>query len=107
FGCYGESKISVRVFKTMPDIFVPNAFTPGKGINNIFRPIPVGISSLKYFRVYNRWGQLVYETERTEQGWNGTVGGKPQDSGTFVWMVQGVDYTGKIITKKGTMVLIR
>jgi len=107
YGCIGENKISVRVFKTLPDIFVPNAFTPGKGINNIFRPIPVGISSLNYFRVYNRWGQLVYETERTEQGWDGTVGGKPQDAGTFVWMVQGIDYTGRTITKKGTMVLIR
>ena len=107
YGCYGENKISVRVFKTLPDIFVPNAFTPGKGINNIFRPIAVGISSLKYFRVYNRWGQLVYATERIEQGWDGTVGGRPQDSGTFVWMVQGIDYTGRTITKKGTMVLIR
>jgi gliding motility-associated-like protein len=107
FGCYGESKISVRVFKTLPDIFVPNAFTPGKNMNSIFRPIAVGISSLKYFRVYNRWGQLVYATERTEQGWDGTVNGKPQDSGTFVWMVQGIDYTGRTITKKGTMVLIR
>ncbi|HEX4375268.1 MAG TPA: gliding motility-associated C-terminal domain-containing protein [Puia sp.] len=107
YGCYGEGKISVRVFKTLPDIFVPNAFTPGKGINNIFRPIAIGISSLKYFRVYNRWGQLVYETERTEQGWDGTVGGRPQDSGTFVWMVQGIDYTGRTITRKGTMVLIR
>ena len=107
FGCYGEGKISIRVFKTSPDIFVPNAFTPGKNFDNIFRPIPVGISSLKYFRVYNRWGQLVYSTSQSGQGWDGTMGGKPQDSGTFVWMVQGVDYTGKIVTKKGTMVLIR
>jgi gliding motility-associated-like protein len=107
YGCYGVNKISVRVFKTVPDIFVPNAFTPGKGINNIFRPIAAGISSLKYFRVYNRWGQLVYATEQIEQGWDGSVGGKQQDSGTFVWMVQGIDYTGRTITKKGTMVLIR
>jgi gliding motility-associated-like protein len=107
FGCYGEGKISVRVFKTSPDIFVPNAFTPGKNINGVFRPIPVGISSLKYFRVYNRWGQLVYSTSQSGQGWDGTLDGRPQDSGTFVWMVQGVDYTGKIVTKKGTMVLLR
>ena len=107
YGCFGQNKISVRVFKTSPDIFVPNAFTPGLGINNIFRPIPVGISTMRYFRVYNRWGQLVYSTSSAGQGWDGTVEGKPQDSGTYVWMVQGVDYTGKVITKKGTMVLIR
>jgi gliding motility-associated-like protein len=107
FGCYGAAKISVSVFKTLPDIFVPNAFTPGKNINSVFKPILVGISSLKYFRVYNRWGELVYSTSRNEEGWDGTINGKPQDTGTFVWMVQGVDYTGKIITKKGTVVLIR
>jgi gliding motility-associated-like protein len=107
FGCYGAAKISVSVFKTLPDIFVPNAFTPGKNINSVFRPVLVGISSLKYFRVYNRWGELVYSTSRNEEGWDGTINGKPQDTGTFVWMVQGTDYTGKIITKKGTVVLIR
>jgi gliding motility-associated-like protein len=107
FGCYGEAKVSVRVFKTLPDIFVPNAFTPGKDIDNIFRPIPVGISSLRFFRVYNRWGQLVYSTSQAGQGWDGNLDGKPQDSGTFVWMVEGVDYLGKVIFKKGTMVLIR
>jgi gliding motility-associated-like protein len=107
FGCYGEGKISVKVFKTAPDIFVPNAFTPGKNYDNIFRPIPVGISALKYFRVYNRWGQLVYSTSQSGQGWDGNLGGRPQDDGTFVWMVQGTDYTGKTITRKGTMVLIR
>ncbi len=107
YGCYGEDKILVHVFKTPPDIFVPNAFTPGKTVNNIFRPIPVGISSLKYFRVYNRWGQLVYSTSQSGQGWDGNLGGRPQDSGTYVWMVSGIDYTGKVVAKKGTMVLIR
>ena len=55
-GCTGEGFITVKVFKTKPDIFVPNAFTPGTAINSIFRPIPVGISSLDYFRIYNRLG---------------------------------------------------
>jgi gliding motility-associated-like protein len=106
-GCFGEASIEVKVFNTLPDIFVPNAFTPGKYINNIFRPIPVGISSLQYFRIYNRWGQLVYSTSRMGEGWDGTLAGKPQQSDSFVWMVQGTTYTGKIITKKGTMTLIR
>jgi gliding motility-associated-like protein len=106
-GCYGTTSVLVRVFKTAPDIFVPNAFTPGKGINNIFRPIPVGISSLQYFRIYSRWGQLVYSTTRIGQGWDGTVNGSPQGTDSYVWMVEGTDYTGKIIIKKGTMTLIR
>ena len=106
-GCYGEASIEVKVFNTLPDIFVPNAFTPGSHINTIFRPIPVGISSLQYFRIYNRWGQLVYSTSRMGDGWDGTLGGKPQGTDSYVWMVQGTTYTGKVITKKGTMTLIR
>ena len=106
-GCYGVASILVRVFKTLPDIFVPSAFTPGKGSNSIFRPIPVGISRLDYFKVYNRVGQLVYATSATGQGWDGRVNGKLQDIGTYVWMAQGVSYTGKTIFRKGTTVLIR
>ncbi len=107
FGCSGEGFITVKVFKTKPDIFVPNAFTPGQATNSIFRPIPVGISSLDYFRIYNRLGQLVYSTSSIGNGWDGTLNGRPQSSGGYVWMVKGIDYTGNIITKKGTMVLIR
>jgi gliding motility-associated-like protein len=106
-GCFGLAEVLVRVFKTSPDIFVPNAFTPGKSINSVFRPIPVGITSLQFFRIYSRWGQLVYSTSAIGQGWDGTIGGQPQGTGSYVWMVQGTDYTGKTIFKKGTMTLIR
>ena len=107
FGCSGVGYITVKVFKTKPDIFVPNAFTPGTSINTIFRPVPVGISSLAYFRIYNRLGQLVYNTSSLGSGWDGLLNGTPQAIGGYVWMVQGTDYTGTVITKKGTMVLIR
>ena len=106
-GCFALDTINIRVFKTAPDIFVPNAFTPGKNINNIFKPIPVGISSLGFFRIYNRKGELVFSTNKIGRGWDGTIEGRPQDSGGYVWVVKGVDYTGKTIIKKGTMVLIR
>jgi gliding motility-associated-like protein len=107
FGCFGLADILVKVFKTGPDIFVPNAFTPGGGTNNIFRPIPVGISSLQYFKVYNRWGQLVYSTSAIGPGWDGRINGQMVPAGTFVWMVQGTTYTGKTVSHKGTMVMVR
>jgi PKD-like domain/CHU_C Type IX secretion signal domain len=107
FGCSGEGFITVKVFKTKPDIFVPNAFTPGTAINSLFRPVPVGISSLDYFRIYNRLGQLVYSTSTIGNGWDGLLNGTPQSAGGYVWMVKGTDYTGAVISKKGTMVLIR
>ena len=106
-GCYTDASLMVKIFNTLPDIFVPNAFTPGKAFNNIFRPIPVGISSLQYFRIYDRWGQMVYSTSRMGDGWDGTLSGKPQDTGSYVWMVLGKTYTGVNIFKKGTMTLIR
>lgn len=107
FGCTGVGYITVKVFKTRPDIFVPNAFTPGLEINSVFRPVPVGISSIEYFRIYNRLGQLVYSTSSLGRGWDGRLDGVPQDSGGYVWMVKGTDYTGNIIQKKGMMVLVR
>lgn len=106
-GCSGEGIITVKVFKTRPDIFVPNAFTPGLSVNAVFRPIPVGISSLDYFRIYNRLGQIVYNTSSIGNGWDGRLNGVPQASGGYVWMLKGTDYTGDIIIKRGTMVLIR
>lgn len=107
-GCYGEDDIKVTIFETGPDIFVPSAFTPnGDGKNDIIKPICVGISKLNFFRIYNRWGQLVFNTSQIGVGWDGTINGTPQATSNFVYMAQGIDYTGKIIFKKGNIVLIR
>jgi PKD repeat protein len=104
--CFGIDTIRIKVFKTTPEIFVPNAFTPGGSQNMLFRPITVGIARLDYFRVYNRWGLMVFSSN-DGSGWNGNYGGKPQPSATYVWVVQGRDFTGKTIARKGVMVLIR
>lgn len=106
-GCYSTASVEVKIFQSLPDIFVPNAFTPGGNINTIFRPIPVGITSLQFFKVYNRLGQQVYSTSTIGDGWDGSIGGKQQDTGTYVWIVQGKTYTGKIIFKRGSVTLIR
>jgi CHU_C Type IX secretion signal domain len=106
-GCQAFDTINIKVFKTQPDIFVPNAFNPTGTKNVIFRPIPVGILSLDYFRVYNRWGQMIFQTTEIGKGWDGTLAGKNQDAGAYVWMVSGKDYTGKTVVKRGSMVLIR
>jgi gliding motility-associated-like protein len=107
FGCYGTANVKVTVAPTMPDFFVPNAFTPGTNSNSVFRPICIGISSLEFFSVYNRWGQLIYSTSQIGQGWDGRIQGKMQGSNTYLWILRGTDYTGRVISKKGTMVLIR
>ncbi|MFT3946918.1 MAG: gliding motility-associated C-terminal domain-containing protein [Agriterribacter sp.] len=107
-GCFGEDNIKVTVFTTAPDIFVADAFTPnGDGRNDYIHPVGVGIATMNYFRIYNRWGQLVYSSTDTKKGWDGTINGRIQTTDTYVYMAQGVDYTGRIITKKGTITLIR
>jgi gliding motility-associated-like protein len=106
--CVDSAFVSVKIFKTKPQVFVPTAFTPdGDGKNDMFRPIAVGITRIEYFRVYNRWGQLVFSTTVNGKGWDGKIGGKDQGSGTFVWLVRGADFTGKTFFAKGTVTLIR
>lgn len=107
-GCVDSASVLVKVFKTNPQVFVPTGFTPnGDGRNDAVRPIAVGVSKIEYFRVYNRWGQLVFSTTANGHGWDGTIGGTRQATGTFVWMVKAVDFTGKSIFQKGTVTLIR
>ncbi len=106
--CADSAFVTVKVFKTTPQIFVPTAFTPNDdGVNDIFKPIGVGIKNIEYFRVYNRWGQLVFSTTVNGEGWDGKIAGKLQSTNTFVWIVRGVDYLDKPFFKKGTVTLVR
>lgn len=107
-GCVDSAYITVKVYKTLPSVFVPNAFTPNAdGHNELLRPVAVGIRSLEYFRIYNRWGQLVFSSADTESGWNGSLNGKAQEPGAYVWMVKAVDYLGESHVEKGTVLLLR
>ncbi len=107
-GCFDSAFIKVTVFKTNPYVFVPTGFTPnGDGLNDVLRPIAVGVREIKYFRVFNRWGQMVFSTTINGHGWDGRVNGAPQGSNVYVWMVGAIDYTGRPITLKGTSTLIR
>ncbi len=106
-GCKGEGYVRIKVYKG-PTIYVPTAFTPnGDGKNDRFTPIPVGIKNYNYFRVFNRWGQLLFSTTRLHEGWDGKILGREQASGVYIWMIEGVGNDNKVITKKGTMTLIR
>ncbi|HEY1202706.1 MAG TPA: T9SS type B sorting domain-containing protein, partial [Niastella sp.] len=107
-GCTGTDTVKVRIFKTGADIFVPSAFTPNSdGRNDVIRPVMAGIAKLTFFRVYNRWGQLVFNTSEVNKGWDGMIGGAKQSSQNFVYMVQAVDYTGNTIVNRGSFVLLR
>ena len=90
-----------------PTCYVPTAFSPNNdAINNVFRPIPVGVN-LEYFRVFNRYGEPVFETSRFLQGWDGTYKGKPQPVGAYAWVLKGKDRRGRDVVMKGTVMLVR
>jgi gliding motility-associated-like protein len=106
--CPDTAYLSVRVFQTAPSVFVPTGFTPNAdGLNDVIKPILVGIKKLNYFRIFNRWGQLVYETQQEGQGWDGRINGQLQGTHVFVWTVSAIDYLDQPYFSKGTLTLIR
>ncbi|MBO9681681.1 MAG: gliding motility-associated C-terminal domain-containing protein [Flavisolibacter sp.] len=97
----------MKVYKG-PDIFVPNAFTPNNdGRNDVLKAIPVGIKVFKYFVIYNRYGEKIFHSTNPSQGWNGNLNGRLQPNGVFVWYAEGEDVNGKLITRKGTVLLLQ
>lgn len=106
-GCVTVDTQSVKTVKEA-QIYVPSAFTPNDdGLNDVLRPIFMGIRELHYFRVYNRWGQLLYERKTELPGWDGKVAGMPQPSQVVVWMVEGLSVDNRLIKQKGTSTLVR
>ncbi|MDF2187119.1 PKD domain-containing protein [Paraflavitalea sp. CAU 1676] len=106
-GCETTDTINIRAIKG-PAIYVPNAFSPnGDNKNERFRMTSVGMTDIFFFRIYNRYGQVVYNSKSTSEGWDGTINGQAQPSGTYVWVVKGKDFTGQFHEQRGTLTLIR
>ena len=90
FGCHDTVTMPNGVYVSPTGrVFVPTAFTPNDNNNNdVFRPIGTNINKDYYLlRIYNSWGEKVFETRNPEEGWDGTFNGKPCMSGVYVWKV--------------------
>ncbi|MEO6456083.1 MAG: gliding motility-associated C-terminal domain-containing protein, partial [Ginsengibacter sp.] len=106
-GCTDKDTVNIKVFKGSA-IYVPTGFTPnGDGLNDKLRPLYVGIKRLDYFKVYNRWGHLVFSTNNLKDAWDGRLNGTIQPAGTFVWMLKAENVIGKIYEIKGTTTIVR
>jgi gliding motility-associated-like protein len=92
-------------------IDIPNAFSPnGDGENDYFFPRQLLSQSLSRFRmqVFNRWGQVVFETTRTDgRGWDGAFNGKPQPQGVYLYLLDADFVNGRKENYKGNVTLIR
>ena len=107
-GCQQSDTIRIKVYRVPASFYVPTGFTPNNdNHNDVLRPILLGMRSLNYFRVYNRWGNVVFSTSQKGLGWDGTYKGNLQDPGTYIWMASGITYLGETIVRKGYAVLIR
>jgi gliding motility-associated-like protein len=106
-GCVTIDTQLVKVYKEI-DFYVPKAFTPNDdGLNDFLRPVAAGIKTVRFFRVYNRWGELLFDLGHDPLGWNGSYKGLAQPMQTVVWIAEGTGADGKLYRKKGTTVLIR
>jgi gliding motility-associated-like protein len=106
-GCVTADTLQMLVLKGK-GWYLPNAFTPNNdGLNDVVRPYLVGMKSLTQFSIYNRFGNLVFNTKRNGEGWDGTSKGAKADAGTYVWVLEYVDVTGAPQLQKGAILLIR
>jgi gliding motility-associated-like protein len=89
-------------------IAVPTAFTPnGDGLNDYLYPLNAFKATDLTFKVFNRLGQLVFETNDWTKKWNGNVNSEPQPLGVYVWMLNYTDGNKKEVSLKGSTMLIR
>lgn len=109
--CKSADSVLITVIppEDVNDIYVPSAFTPNNdGKNDIIRPFLPRAYNLLEFSIFNRWGQRIYSTSQTYEGWNGKLNDVLQDSGVYVWMIRAVETaSGKRQERKGTFVLLR
>ncbi len=106
-GCKSTDNIAITIFD-QAEIYVPNAFTPNSdGLNDILNAKPVGLKQFNYFKVFDRQGEMIFSTTNARKGWEGTFRSKPQQAGVYVWIAEGVLFTGEIIKRKGIVTLIR
>jgi len=106
WGCVVNDSIDINIDATSI-VAVPNAFTPGGSVNNYLYILKRGIVTLNYFRIFNRWGNKVYESSNIQAGWDGTFNGKPQPFDVYVYDLQAVTNEGVIFQKTGNVTLIR
>jgi gliding motility-associated-like protein len=109
-GCPRAATVTIYVTSSQcksDNVFVPNTFTPNSdGENDILFVRSNDITEL-YFAVYNRWGQMVFETTDITKGWNGIYKGMLADPAVFAWYLRAKCYNGDELTKKGNTTLIR
>jgi len=113
YGCVSTDTICIKTLCPATELFVPNAFSPdGDGVNDVLLVQGKGIKLIKSFRIYNRWGQLVFEKANFYPGdpayaWNGTAFGKAVTPDVFVYVSEVICEKGLPTIFKGNITILK
>lgn len=118
-GCRDTSSLDILVeseaFIKMPNAFTPNphgsvgpVYDPTDLSNDIFHPVLAGVDKDKYyFSIYSRWGELLFETKKPDEGWDGYYRGKLCIQDVYIWKISAVFWNGDTWSKTGEVLLLR
>jgi len=106
YGCVDTAFRRVYV-EPHTTLYVPNAFTPdGSGVNEVLRPVVYDVTEYE-FEVYDRWGQIVYKTNNTKEGWDGRLKGHPSPDGVYIWRIKYINHLEIGEIHQGSFSLLR
>ncbi len=111
--CFARDQVTVHVMCNGANLFVPNTFSPnGDGVNDKFFPHGTGVFNIKSIRIFNRWGQEVFERSNfvandESAGWDGKLKGQPLESDVYVYMLEIICENNSVIPFKGNVTLLR
>ena len=109
-GCPKTATVTIYVVSMQcdpADVFVPNTFTPNGDAQNDILFVRGNMITEMYFAVYNRWGEMVFETNSQTVGWDGIYKGMKADPAVFAWYLRAKCYNGDELKKQGNTTLIR
>ncbi|OSZ76845.1 hypothetical protein CAP36_10440 [Chitinophagaceae bacterium IBVUCB2] len=111
-GCRNYGNIVVQVLCQQSNLFIPNTFSPNAdGSNDVFYPRGIGLARTKFLRIFNRWGEVVFEKQNfpvndASYGWDGTFKGKKAQPDVYVYQAEVFCENGDIIKLNGNIALI-
>jgi gliding motility-associated-like protein len=112
-GCKASDTINIKVFCESTQVFIPNVFTPDNdGRNDILMVRGTGIRTIKYFRIFNRWGEIVFEKSNfspndRSNGWDGKIKGIAAPPDVYVYTCEVVCENGNSYIYKGNTSIVK
>lgn len=107
FGFSDSSTSNITCAYQQPHVFIPNAFTP-EGSNPVFLPVTVFANKSRYsFYIFSREGQIIFETNDPQKGWDGTFENEKVPQGVYVYYVNFYGSDGTQVKKRGAVTLLR